>query len=139
MKAVKTLTVVEAAVEAISRIGKRDAQIAPLAKMNREDWLLIGEALYELRQKHKSDNAYGQAVREAGLDQGCCKHSPIRSDAQWFYENKTAALRALKPNSLLCQPQEIRKWFRGQSLPERIEQIDTLDLIDFIHEQLKLL
>lgn len=113
--------------EAITRIAQRDAQIAPLAKMNREDWLKIGMALSDLRKKHKSDKEYGAAVREAGLDQGCCADRFARRDAIWFYENSTGVYTPLESTNI-CHPNAIRRYIRGLESEKSEPAEPTVDI-----------
>ena len=127
--------------DAMTRISTRDEQIAPLAKMNREDWLVIGKALSEIKQTCLSPKTgglnkklFGEKVRQAGLDQGCCSTTESRKESMWFYENSNRVYTLLE-NTALNNPNAIHNWYRGKDLDPRIEQISGMDLIDFLVDQ----
>lgn len=94
-------------------------RIKDRARMDRDDWKLVGEALLIGRRLHpgkKNDRAFGQWCREHGFGD---MHRNTRTDAMWLAENWDAvwACALAECTSDLSNPQHIRQAYREATKP----------------------
>lgn len=82
-------------------------RIQERARMSREDWRLVGEALLIGRRKHKSNQGFGQWCREHGFGN---MHPVVRSNAIWLVENWDEVWGVLGANYPdLSDPSDLRQ------------------------------
>lgn len=118
--------------ESIVARGQRAwGRIKATAAEQRELWREVGEALLVGRRLHKSNQAFGQWLKDHGFDD---IKTNTRADAMWFAESY-AVLRS--PDNELTHPTNIRKWFNEQKttsiLPADLaeveaEKVETIEL-----------
>lgn len=77
------------------------------AKMMREDWRKVGEALLVGRKANRSDKRFGQWLQSNFPDLSGKEHKDTRANAMWLAENWSTV--ALRDSSLdLCHPTNVR-------------------------------